>query len=214
MKLRRDWTTALGFGLILMLNCAPVCAAGSHRVCHHHCRVPFLLDHRGFDGVPLIPPEPRTYGIPPETLPDYEPQFVPVPTPAPGPAPYPQGFVLDVPIVPDQRDEQARPVSAKLDRFRQVADTVARCWRPPAEFDGGRWHQATLRVSFKRDGTVNGTPLIPFIDGDLTPQAQSDLKASLLSALRNCGPLPFSPGLGDAIAGQIFALRYINQDHD
>ena len=205
------------FWLALAIQCAasPAHAAGQ-RTCHHRCRIPFLLDPRGFDGVPLIPTEPRVYGLPPETEPTYEPQAVPSPSPSPsqGLAPYPQGFILDVPITGDHNEDQPAVGSPNLIRYRQVADALARCWRPPAAFDGRRWRQATLRVSFRRDGTVNGTPLIPYVDGDLTAQAQSDLKTSLLSALRDCSPLPFSSGLGNAVAGQIFALRFINQDHD
>jgi hypothetical protein len=120
--------------------------------------------------------------------------------------------VLDVPTPTGQDDRPPENRVGQLARYRQVADTLAQCWRPPAEFDGRPWGQVTLRVSFKRDGTVNGMPLIPHVPEGLTQAARSDLRQSLMTALRRCTPLNLSPSLGGAIAGQIFALRFIEQE--
>lgn len=184
------------------------------RDCRHHCRVgprwpyPYGLDL----GPPIYPGPPPPEGLAPESHPEEEPPVSPEPSLRLGPAPYPQGFVLDVPIAPDRDTAGDLKADPTLTRYRDVAAALARCWDPPGLLDGKPWRQLTLRVSFKRDGTINGRPLIPFVGGDLTPDARSDLTTSLTAALQSCAPLKFSPSLGAAIAGQIFALRFIEQD--
>lgn len=163
---------------------------------------------------PIVPEQAPSFVVPPGFGPESEPPFVPDASPRLGPAPFPQGFVLDVPIKPDEREGNGGKNPGQLTRYRQIADALAACWHPPAEFDDHRWNQVTLRVSFKRDGTVNGLPRIPYTDEGLTTEARSDLRTSLIAALNACVPLSLSPSLGSAIAGQIFALRFTEQDQD
>lgn len=195
---------------------SPAMADDRVRPCRHHCRAgPHYPYPYGLDVTPpVFPMPPPPEGMPPVFDPDAAPPFVPGRSPSPGPAPFPQGFVLDVPIAPDRRDDTDETAKPTLTRYREVADALARCWNPPATFDGKPWRQTTLRVSFRRDGTINGAPRIPYADQGLTAKARSDLTASLEAALRRCVPLPFSPSLGAAVAGQIFALRFIEQDQD
>ena len=167
------------------------------------------------DVPPPVPrDEPRGFGVPPVFRPDLEPQVVPEASPRPGPAPYPQGFAIDVPVVPGRDRRADAAPHGRLTRYREVADALAACWAPPAQFDDHPWNQVTLRVSFKRDGTVNGLPRVPYVDEGLTGTARSGLTQSLMGALKRCTPLPLSATLGAAIAGQIFALRFIEQDQD
>ena len=183
----------------------------------HHVRRGFPVFVNPFGvHIPREPFEsnPPPLGIPPDLGPDYEPPYVPEPSPAPGPAPYPQGFALDVPIKPGSQGETGQLPTRPLNRYREVADALAQCWNPPADFDDHPWSQVTLRVSFKRDGSINGTPRIPYAAEGLTETARSDLTRSLTSALQRCTPLPLSPSLGGAIAGQVFALRFIEQDQN
>ncbi len=181
----------------------------------HHCRNRPLLEPYGNDFYPPpIDEGPPPSGYPPfETSPQDEPPLVVEPSPRPQNAPYAQGFTLDV-ATPTSDGDQA-PASQPVDvltRYRQVADRLGQCWRPPSTFGNGRWGQVTLRVSFKSDGTINGVPRIPFVGEGLTDSARSDLRQSLVAALHRCTPLNLSPGLGAAIAGQIFALRFIEQE--
>ena len=161
---------------------------------------------------PAIEEEPPS-GYPPIfNFPEDQPPEVLEPTPRLPDSPYPQGFVLDVMTPTSDSGEVVNKSGIQLNRYREVADALAQCWHPPASFAGVRWQQATLRVSFKRDGTVNGMPRIPYVSEGLTPGARSDLTQSLMAGLHRCTPLNLSPGLGAAIAGQIFALRFIEQD--
>jgi hypothetical protein len=163
---------------------------------------------------PFIPDLPPPSGYPPIfNFPEENGPLSVEPTPRPDtvPYPYPQGFVLDVPTATSDGGAPPPAPAGKLNRYREVADALGRCWRPPPTFAGQRWTTVTLRVSFKRDGTINGLPRIPYADPGLTADARSDLNRSLIAALQRCTPLNVTPGLGSAIAGQIFALRFIEQ---
>lgn len=164
---------------------------------------------------PVIPELPPPSGYPPIfNFPEENGPLVVEPTPRPEgvPYPYPQGFALDVPVIPGEGTAPRSQDQMPLKTYRSVAEALGRCWQPPASFEGQRWKTVTLRVSFKRDGIVNGLPRIPYADPGLTSDARSGLNQSLTAALKRCTPLKFTPGLGSAIAGQIFALRFIEQD--
>lgn len=97
---------------------------------------------------------------------------------------------------------------ATLERFIQVGQALGRCFAPPP---GLTWGSVTLRVSFRRDGSVFGLPRVPYTDAG-TPEGKTDLAQSLLAGLKRCTPLPLSPSLGAAVAGEIFAIRFIHED--
>ena len=42
---------------------------------------------------------------------------------------------------------------------------------------------------------------------------QAALANSILAAVRDCAPLPFTAALGAAIAGQILAIRFVGRPH-
>ena len=171
---------------------------------------PFFDDFYG----PVIPELPPPSGTPPIfNFPEENGPPVVESTPRPQAVPYlyPQGFSLEVPTATDDGGPAPAAATAPLNTYRAVADALGRCWRPPPTFAGQRWTTITLRVSFKRDGSVNGLPRIPYADPGLTADARSGLNRSLTAALQRCTPLNITPSLGSAIAGQIFALRFIEQ---
>jgi hypothetical protein len=124
--------------------------------------------------------------------------------------PLPEGFVLTVPVGAD-REQDETPSTAVLNRYPEVAGALSRCFDPAASLGTRSWGEITLRVSFKRDGSVNGIPRVIYPAGPSDPALATELKSSLLSALAHCTPLHLSPSLGGAIAGQIFAIRFTQQ---
>ena len=124
-------------------------------------------------------------------------------------APYPQGFALTVPVTPGL----ALPAdgSRSLDRYAEVAAALGRCWSPLLDAADAKWRDVTLRVSFRRDGSLNGVPRIVHVSAPADPDATERGRRSLLAALGRCTPLTFTPSLGRAIAGQIFAIRFVQQ---
>ena len=118
--------------------------------------------------------------------------------------PLPGGFILTVPVGAGQ----TFAVPATLNRYVDVGQALGQCFPAP---EGPTWASITLRVSFKRDGSVFGLPRIPYSDAG-TAEQKSDLAHSLLAGLKRCTPLPLSRSLGAAVAGEIFAIRFIHQD--
>jgi hypothetical protein len=104
------------------------------------------------------------------------------------------------PEKPEKKDEPRQ-----LQTLRDVGPAIARCWLPPAVDGPG---EITVTLSFNRTGAIIGVPHISYSRA-LDPEQKQRLKASVLYALAHCGPLPFSPSLGAAIAGQVFAIRFL-----
>ena len=124
--------------------------------------------------------------------------------------PLPEGFVLTVPVPMDRQRAVAAPIT-NLSRYRDVADALARCWDPTSAVGDRPWGEVTLRVSFRRDGRINGIPRIVYGPHSADQRDIAEVRQSLLSALSRCSPLHFSPSLGNAVAGQIFAIRFVQQ---
>jgi hypothetical protein len=91
-------------------------------------------------------------------------------------------------------------------RVHGIATGIAACWRPPHDDD-----QVTVRVSFTRDGAVIGEPRIVFARSSGGRADDAALADSMLAAIRECTPLPFSARLGSAIAGQVLDIRFIGR---
>ena len=96
----------------------------------------------------------------------------------------------------------AAPAPANLPG--DVARSIAACWRPPHEGD-----EITLRMSFRRDGTVFGKPRITYMKSVGGLDGEAALATSIYAALAACEPLRFTPSLGAAIAGRTFLIRFV-----
>ena len=108
-----------------------------------------------------------------------------------------------------RRREEPRktPDTSAANLPREIPEKLAACWSPPP-VAANEIAQVTVRLSFTRDGAVIGAPATPFLRAS-TDDKRRALRASLLAAIRACTPLRFTASLGRAIAGRIFAIRYI-----
>jgi hypothetical protein len=66
----------------------------------------------------------------------------------------------------------------------------------------------TLRVGFNRSGGLIGTPRITYSNPAASTDIQKAFTSSVLKAFGQCAPLPFTAGLGLAIAGLPFSIRF------
>ena len=109
----------------------------------------------------------------------------------------------------------AGAADAAVDRLDAIAPALARCWRPLHQGD-----EATVRLMFRRDGTVIGTPRVTYVQpggraGEKPPGAgdatadEAALAEMLLQAVRDCTPMRFTPSMGGAIAGRLLSIRLI-----
>ena len=93
--------------------------------------------------------------------------------------------------------------SGPVDRPPEVGPAIAPCWRAPRSGD-----QVTVQLSFRRDGSIFGKPMIRYakpVDG----AERQALAASIVRAVGDCAPLRFTPRLAAQIAGQVFVIRFI-----
>ncbi len=99
----------------------------------------------------------------------------------------------------------APPVWAAPDNVPgDVARSIAACWHPPREGD-----EITLRMSFRRDGSVFGKPRITYMKPVGGLDGEAALANSIYAAIAACSPLRFTPSLGAAIAGRTFLIRFV-----
>jgi hypothetical protein len=70
----------------------------------------------------------------------------------------------------------------------------------------------TLRLSFRRDGTIISAPMVTYSSPRRDESEQARFIDAVGGAFRACTPLPFSKELGGAIAGKIFTFRYTLTD--
>jgi hypothetical protein len=102
----------------------------------------------------------------------------------------------------------ASPVR-RVNRIRDVFEALQACWRPPAG-SGFSGQEITLRLSFKRNGDVLGQPRITYYKAGSQPELRDPFTRSVREAFERCTPLPFTESFGAAVAGRIFAFRFID----
>ncbi|RUX76517.1 hypothetical protein EN904_24830 [Mesorhizobium sp. M7A.F.Ca.CA.001.07.2.1] len=95
--------------------------------------------------------------------------------------------------------------SDPVDTIREMSDAIYACWKPPP---GTAGMSLTLRFSLRRNGTLIGKPRATYADLGTDAQRSRAFVASILRALDDALPLPFSDSMGEAIAGRMLAPRF------
>jgi hypothetical protein len=99
--------------------------------------------------------------------------------------------------------------SHRLDTIRDLFGALRACWVPPQD-QARAGMQMSVRLSFKRSGTMIGAPRVTYTSPDAPSATRDVYHQAILTALERCTPLPFSAGLGGAIAGRPIAIRYVD----
>jgi hypothetical protein len=89
----------------------------------------------------------------------------------------------------------------------QIGGRIAQCWKAP-QAQAAQVIEVTVRLSFSSAGVPIGEPRVVYIRAPAEPGLREKIVASILAAVKNCTPLPFTPSLGDAIAGRVLAIRF------
>jgi hypothetical protein len=106
----------------------------------------------------------------------------------------------------DGDDPKEKP---KLNSIRDLFAALRAC--PVTLPDVGRQGmQMTVQLSFKRNGEIIGTPRITFTTRSASAEVKEAYYQAITTGLQRCAPLPFTDGLGGAIAGRPIAIRYID----
>jgi hypothetical protein len=98
----------------------------------------------------------------------------------------------------------------KLDTLRDMFDALRACWIPPAKEEARSGMQMSVRFAFKRSGDIIATPRVTYASQGAAPETREAYLHAITAALERCTPLPFSEGLGNAVAGRPIAIRFVD----
>ena len=99
-------------------------------------------------------------------------------------------------------NENAPPINLPA----QIGERIAHCWQAPRT-DPPQVIEVTVRLSFSRTGVLIGEPRVVYVRPGTQAGLREKIANSVIAAIKACTPLPFTPALGAAIAGRIFAIR-------
>jgi len=109
------------------------------------------------------------------------------------------------------RDEADREAAESLGTIRAVFAALRSCWVPPAKEDFQPGTQLSVRLSFKRNGEIFGKPRVTYVTPGLPGHVRQAYWDAVEAAVERCTPLAFSRGLGGALAGRPFAIRFVDK---
>jgi hypothetical protein len=98
----------------------------------------------------------------------------------------------------------AEPLNTLDDLRRQIEA----CYKPETISSG---QEVTIRFAFKADGTVLGQPRVTYVKGAPTMAMRKVLSDAARNAILACAPLPLTDGLGRAIAGRVYTIRFVGR---
>jgi hypothetical protein len=102
------------------------------------------------------------------------------------------------------------PASAQGEQLDTIKDVFARlhsCWRPPPASRANPM-DITVIVSFNRQGAILGRPRITYESESASDNDRLAYRTAVMETLQRCTPLPFTEGLGGAVAGRPFAVPF------
>ena len=98
---------------------------------------------------------------------------------------------------------QAEPIDTIKDVFAKLYS----CWRPPPASRANPI-DITVIVSFNREGAILGQPRITYESGNAGDNDRIAYRIAVMETLQRCAPLPFTEGLGGAVAGRPLAVTF------
>ncbi len=125
--------------------------------------------------------------------------------------PYGENLQLTVESDPDEQDaaKYVRP-DHDLNTIADLFAALRACWQPPPQAEARQGMQMSVRFSFKRSGAIFGTPQVTYATRDVPAEVRKTYLTAITASLDACTPLPFSQGLGGALAGRPIMIRFID----
>jgi hypothetical protein len=103
-----------------------------------------------------------------------------------------------------------------LNTLVDVAAALETCWianEPPlAQARPGM--NVTVMLNFTRTGEIFGEPRFTYITREAKPETKALYQRAVVAALDACTPLPFSPELGNALAGIPKIMPFIDRRNE
>ena len=95
----------------------------------------------------------------------------------------------------------------QLDTLKDVFAKLYSCWEPPPASRANPM-DITVIVSFNRQGAILGQPRITYESTNASDNDRLAYRIAVMETLQRCTPLPFTEGLGGAVAGRPFAIPF------
>jgi hypothetical protein len=96
----------------------------------------------------------------------------------------------------------------KVDSIKEAFARFRTCWKPPPASSANPDVEITAIVTFRRDGSIFGRPKITYESENATDNDRLLYRIAVMEALQRCTPMPFTEGMGGAVAGRPFAIRF------
>jgi hypothetical protein len=119
------------------------------------------------------------------------------------------GFAATLSLMASISTAQAEP--ERVDNIKEAFARLRTCWKPPPASRANPDVEITAIVTFKRDGSIFGRPKITYESENATDNDRLEYRIAVMEALQRCTPMPFTEGMGGAIAGRPFAIRFQNR---
>jgi hypothetical protein len=129
---------------------------------------------------------------------------------------YPIDEDLRLTIVSAVSDVKADRAGARADTVQGLStlsdmfDALRACWIPPPEDEARPGMQMTVRFSFRGNGEIISPPRVTYKSPDAPPETTNIYHDAITAALDRCTPMPFTTGLGGAVAGRPIAIRFVD----
>jgi len=95
----------------------------------------------------------------------------------------------------------------QLDTLKDIFVRLHSCWKPPPLSQAGPM-DITVVVSFNREGAILGHPRITYESEHASDNDRLKYRIAVMETLQRCTPLPFTEGLGGAVAGRPLAVPF------
>jgi hypothetical protein len=125
------------------------------------------------------------------------------------PFPLGENLQLTVNSKPDQHGAHVDP-DHKVDNIRGMFAALRACWQPPQADQAHDGVQMSVRFAFNRTGGIIGEPRVTYTTPGIDDDTRKTYREAIKEALDRCTPLPFSSGMGGAIAGRPIAIRFVD----
>ncbi len=100
---------------------------------------------------------------------------------------------------------QAQP--QQLDTIKEIFAKLYSCWQAPPASRANPM-DITVVVSFNREGAILGQPKITYESANAGDNDRIAYRIAVMETLQRCAPLPFTEGLGGAVAGRPLAVTF------
>jgi hypothetical protein len=120
------------------------------------------------------------------------------------------GIVSPLPATAQDNARDLRPGQSPKKAVNTLVDiyeAIHGCWQYPPIDEVQSGMDVTIFLSFKRNGEIFGARLT-YQTKNVSPRERDLYYRALADMMRRCSPLPFTDGLGNAVAGRPLPFHF------